>query len=130
MNLTTVILEDGNKPIFMCEMGMVKRINKKLVLKYSPKEQPNLSPKGLKSLYKISCRCYYCGRITTLPEGGSSPNKKNTATIDHKTPKCRDGKDDVKNRVLCCNQCNGDKAHLTEGEYQAVLAYRQSLTDN
>jgi 5-methylcytosine-specific restriction endonuclease McrA len=123
--LTEEVLKNDKKPVFMSDLGMVKRISKKLVLKYSSKEAVKPHIRGLRALHKQNRQCYYCGCITSLPND-NAPQKKDTATIDHKTPRRRGGANSAENEVLCCHQCNGDKAHLTEGEYRAVLAYRQS----
>jgi 5-methylcytosine-specific restriction endonuclease McrA len=124
MNLSEELLKNEKRPIFMGELGMVKRISKKLVLKYSPKEASKPSTRGLRALHKANNRCYYCGCATKLPDD-NKPQDDDTATIDHKNPKSRGGKKTAENEVLSCHKCNGDKAHLTEGEYKAVLDYRR-----
>jgi len=51
-------------------------------------------------------------------------------TVDHKQPKSRGGTNVPDNLVLACRDCNGDKAHLTYREYQAVLAVRREEIDD
>jgi 5-methylcytosine-specific restriction endonuclease McrA len=127
MNLTAVLLGEDKKPVFMGEMGMVKRIPKKTNKKLSPQEGGS----GRKSMFKKNSKCHYCRCEMELSTAGSAKQKNNTATIDHKTPICRGGKKlGSANKVLACALCNKDKGHLTEGEYLAVLAYRASHLNN
>ena len=51
--------------------------------------------------------CYYCGKELT----------KRNKTVDHKIPKCRGGVGGS-NIVPCCKPCNGNKADMTDIEYE------------
>ena len=51
--------------------------------------------------------CYYCGKEL----------KFNLSTLDHKIPRSRGGRNDFENTVLCCYECNQEKADKTSEEY-------------
>lgn len=61
-------------------------------------------------------RCYYCSALF---------GRRNTATartIDHKTPQCRGGTDDLENLVYACRKCNNEKGNMTLSEYLSYIA--------
>lgn len=123
MNLTEEILKDGKTRMFMGERGMVKRLPKQ----YATVSQA--SGVGIRTLFKLDSKCYYCKGETDL--NPTSQKQGNAATIDHKTPISRGGsRGAVDNKVLSCQACNKDKGHLTEGEYLAVLDYRNRSPNN
>ena len=64
--------------------------------------------------------CFYCGC-----EMRRWLNHPQSFSVDHRTPKCRGGGNNRENKRYVCRACNGDKGHLTEGEYLAVLEYRK-----
>jgi hypothetical protein len=53
-------------------------------------------------------RCHYCG--IDLSDGD--------ATVDHKTPTVRGGKDTPENKVSACRSCNSAKGPMTEDEFR------------
>lgn len=52
-------------------------------------------------------RCRYCGEKLN----------RETASMDHVTPKARGGNDSLGNLVACCKLCNRDKGDKTLGEW-------------
>ncbi len=85
----------------------------------------------LSQLRAQNFRCHYCGyqwprtkaslaRITA--NGGPR-----APTWDHRTPRARAGHDTPDNRVVACQQCNSEKAHLTEAEFLGCRGDRRAL---
>src|SRR5579859_435803 len=71
-------------------------------------------------------RCHYCKIpvvYTKITRGATTP--RNRATIDHRIPVCRGGKNELSNYVTCCIKCNEEKGQLTEKEYLIVLRWRK-----
>ena len=141
MNLTTVILEDDKKPVFLGEMGLENRIGKKQPARGSfscgnvnPKKKKKAKAAieqgfGRKAVFAQNSKCHYCQCQMELSDG--TKQKPNTATVDHKVPVSRGGRKlGAANKVLACASCNTDKGKLTEGEYFAVLEYRKRNPDN
>ena len=66
-------------------------------------------------------RCAYCDKhpLEIGNKYNSKRNNKNPmlATIDHKDPSCRGGKDDPANFVVACKKCNHQKSSQTYEEY-------------
>jgi hypothetical protein len=65
--------------------------------------------------------CEYCGKRHL--EIGSNSYKENNrnpllATIDHKIPRSRNGKDIFENFAVSCRKCNTIKGSLTYNEYK------------
>ncbi len=58
-------------------------------------------------LASFGSECWYCGKTLT-PE---------TVTVDHRTPRCRGGKNNTVNLVPACRRCNCTKKHRTEAEF-------------
>lgn len=54
--------------------------------------------------------CHYCERHTTRAEW----------TIDHKTPKCRGGANQMFNFVGSCRTCNGLKSFMNHEEFMSL----------
>lgn len=75
--------------------------------------------------------CHYCqyqwpgdrASITRLIKRGGP----RAPTMDHRVPRARGGTDHPDNLVVCCQQCNSEKAHLTETEYMAARHDRRVL---
>ncbi len=68
-----------------------------------------------------SLDCHYCHK-ETLPLNSPPwrPNNKqphNLLTIDHITPRSKDGADDVNNLVIACYQCNQQKGTKSYWEW-------------
>ncbi len=76
-------------------------------------------------------RCHYCGY--QWPRGKASLLRmikvggRRAPTMDHLVPRSRGGQDTHANVVMCCQQCNSDKAHLTEEEFLPVRKDRKAL---
>jgi 5-methylcytosine-specific restriction endonuclease McrA len=64
------------------------------------KKKLNRSQKHRRRLLEENPFCGYCGIGLDF----------DTSTIDHLIPRCRGGKWDRKNLVLCCESCNRKKA--------------------
>jgi hypothetical protein len=65
------------------------------------------------ALWRSSPHCRYCGRKIA---------KKKKATVDHVIPRCRGGRHERSNLVLCCGPCNCAKADRTVEEWASDLA--------
>jgi hypothetical protein len=65
-------------------------------------------PNGkIKVLLQIDPHCHYCGvELDSF-----------TATIDHKIPRSKGGKNNKGNRVLCCRRCNTLKGDMDYEEF-------------
>ena len=61
-------------------------------------------------------KCEYCGVACSKKKG-----RDNTATVDHRIPKVRCGKDEPENWAVCCLKCNRNKGHRTADEYLREL---------
>jgi 5-methylcytosine-specific restriction endonuclease McrA len=57
-----------------------------------------------------ACFCGYCGAIV--------PKKK--MTVDHITPKCKGGTNDIENLMPCCGDCNRDKADMSLDQFREM----------
>jgi len=71
-------------------------------------------------------RCYYCNKQVMMFK--SCDHKlvpHNARSKDHMTPVCRGGAG--MGMVVCCTECNNDKARLTLEEYRVVRAYRMGI---
>ena len=55
--------------------------------------------------------CAYCRRPLTYEQ----------ATVDHRIPKSRGGRDVRRNFYICCGPCNAHKKNMTEDEYRTAL---------
>lgn len=62
--------------------------------------------------------CYFC----------KSKNKF-MMTIDHLTPTCRGGTNELKNLVCCCKVCNHMKKDMDSKEFKAYLKSINTLYD-
>lgn len=60
-------------------------------------------------------RCFYCGEKFRE----SSPPLR-PATVDHKTPLSRGGRDQAPNLVAACRACNQKKGSLTLEEFECL----------
>ena len=58
--------------------------------------------------------CAYCKQKMKLSGGGYDRRK---VSIDHVTPKSKDGSDGISNIVLCCLSCNLEKSNLSLKEF-------------
>lgn len=67
--------------------------------------------------------CYYC------QSQADEPSKKNitltAATIDHKIPRAKGGKNSIENKCMACKKCNQEKSTLTDKEFHLVILYRR-----
>ena len=71
----------------------------------SPKPRsPRLSARELRGRLIIAdgMKCQGCGWV---------PHHDEYLEVDHKVPKSREGRDDMRNRVLLCSPCNGAKGN-------------------
>ncbi len=69
--------------------------------------------------------CEYCGSITSKRKAFSWCS----ATLDHRTPLSRGGKDEPDNWAVCCNRCNGLKGAMTQPEFEAWRAAKQAAKE-
>ena len=58
-------------------------------------------------------KCTYCNRDTD--QGGGT-------TWDHVVPRCKGGKNDRSNLVICCRQCNEMKAGMSLYMFKSVVS--------
>lgn len=75
----------------------------------------SINPEWLAS---FGSECWYCGQTLTAE----------TATVDHRTPRCRGGRSSGANLVPACKRCNCSKKHRTEAEffsYKPLFAQRR-----
>ena len=65
---------------------------------------PRLTARELRARLVLSdgMQCLGCGWV---------PHHEEYLEVDHKVPKSRDGRDDIRNRVLLCGPCNGAKGN-------------------
>lgn len=61
--------------------------------------------------------CHYCRRRMDPPGSGSQLE----ATVDHMTPKAKQGWRGMSNLCAACRTCNQSKGDLTAEEFFAVL---------
>ena len=75
-----------------------------LVLVSHKPRAPRLSARELRSRLVIAdgLKCQGCGWI---------PHHEEYMEVDHRVPKSRGGRDDLRNRVLLCGPCNGTKGN-------------------
>ena len=64
--------------------------------------------------------CYYCGVSLRKSKPGEWTRKVPQATVDHKQPLSRGGKDEPDNWAVCCQPCNTRKGRMTEEEFRKV----------
>ena len=108
----------------MGELGLVSRIPKQKFP--NRKHAKNIMAKRRYKMFAKDSKCYYCRCQMQLPT--SHKHERNTATIDHKTPRSRKGHKTAKdNLALCCFACNNAKGSKTEAEFRACF---QRSTDN
>ena len=62
--------------------------------------------------------CHYCGKLLASSKRMVELLGVRAATVDHKTPLSRGGKDDPSNWAMCCHECNSSKANKTEAEFR------------
>ncbi len=76
-------------------------------------------------------RCWYCQRQWPSAKAAlkrvTSEGGPTAPTWDHRTPRSRAGLDTPENRVISCQQCNSEKAHLTEAEFLGCRGDRRAL---
>lgn len=73
-----------------------------------PKKQfKNLAKHIKHKLYEKNPCCHYCGRKLTFEE----------STLDHKIPRSKSGKTNMKNSVLSCLRCNRLKDDMPYGDF-------------
>ena len=65
---------------------------------------PRLTARALRERLVLAdgMRCQGCGWV---------PHHEEYLEVDHRVPKSREGRDDVRNRVLLCSPCNGTKGN-------------------
>ena len=59
-------------------------------------------------------RCRYCHSRVNL-------------TIDHKVPKIKGGKDELKNLQCLCKRCNGIKSQMTDKEVKSLFRWHTQI---
>lgn len=121
MNLTEIVLSDPTRFV-KGKTNSQKKFEKDCLDKINGKKRSRRN--SLRhNLYSKNKECHYC-KQEMLPPTMGKICKDRDATIDHKIPMTRGGKNEVSNRVGACYDCNTDKGKLTDEEYFAVLAVR------
>lgn len=64
--------------------------------------------------------CHYCGVSLRHSRPGEWARKVPNATVDHKVPLSRGGKDEPSNWAVCCQPCNVKKGQMTADEFRKV----------
>ncbi len=65
-------------------------------------------------------RCCWCTKLT-VPE----PNRKDSATIEHVTPRCEGGADDPDNLAMSCYDCNNKRGTTPAELFLEVMEGRR-----
>lgn len=66
-------------------------------------------------------KCQGCGWV---------PHHEEYLEVDHRVPKSREGRDDLRNRVLLCSPCNGAKGNkLTLAELRERRIKENRMAD-
>ena len=84
---------------------------------------PRLTARELRGRLTIAdgLKCQGCGWI---------PHHEEYLEVDHKIPKSREGRDDIRNRVLLCSPCNGAKGNkLTLAELRLKRIEEDRMVD-
>ena len=68
-------------------------------------------------------RCCWCGTHMTF-----SSNCKNSATIEHVTPKSLGGEDHPDNYAVACNRCNSTRGSLSIDEFMTKIHNKTAHT--
>lgn len=66
--------------------------------------------------------CCWCG-VLTVPE----PNQKNSATIEHVTPRCQGGEDHPDNYAMSCYNCNIKRGTKAADLFQEIVDGRRVI---
>lgn len=92
-----------------CKLRALDTIKKEELLPYLfPKNR--IMQEFKKQNLKNGAKCFYCGETVYTNVKRRQPN---FATIDHKRPLCRGGREDVfNNYAVSCNKCNVTKGDL------------------
>ncbi len=61
--------------------------------------------------------CHYCGVKLTW-DFNKKPRPKTLATLDHKIPTSKGGKDSMDNAVCACNGCNFRRGDISYEEFK------------
>ena len=72
-------------------------------------------------------RCFYCDRLTRLPQSGETASGALSATIDHIVPRCHGGTHYWNNLVLACFHCNNRRGSQS-AEAWLRLVYEKGPT--
>lgn len=80
----------------------------------------------LEHRHATSPRCHYCKNLTDLmpPDYGMTDKAcagSMHATLDHRIPLAKGGRDKPDNWCLACYTCNSLKADMPERDYKAML---------
>lgn len=62
--------------------------------------------------------CHYCD--VEMKDYDGMTHQDNDVSLDHKTPKCRGGTNELDNLVAACRKCNSDKS---DTDYDAFMRY-------
>jgi 5-methylcytosine-specific restriction endonuclease McrA len=65
--------------------------------------------------------CHYCGNPIASPD---------EATLDHKQPKSRGGKNSWANIVLSCFRCNNEKGDKSYDDYTSIIWGGEEINDD
>ena len=91
----------------------------------------NISPnKRLEVWNKTGGVCWYCSSPLTIGKPEKTGNAfidyheaRRVFSVDHVTPQCAGGSDDINNLVPCCSGCNNEKRHRTLEEYRRYMEW-------
>ncbi len=90
----------------------------------SPKPKaPRLTARQLRErlIFDDGMKCQGCGWV---------PHHEEYLEVDHRVPKSREGRDDIRNRVLLCSPCNGAKGNkLTLAELRERRIKEDRMSD-
>lgn len=72
--------------------------------------------------------CYYCKRpmIKRWIHVDGAPTPNDIATLDHKVPRSKGGKNRIENKCAACNTCNGLKTDMTDVQFFEYMRAHES----
>ncbi len=95
-----------------------------LILVSPRRRQPRLTARELRSrlIMADGMKCQGCGWV---------PHHEEYFEVDHRVPKSKGGRDDIRNRVLLCSPCNGAKGNkLTLAELRLRRIQENRMADS
>lgn len=81
-----------------------------------------------KHLWKRCCgKCEYCGKNLIRVTAPCAPLPHNSATIDHRNPQSKGGKNEISNLAMVCLTYNQAKADMGFEEFMSYLEKQERL---